>query len=249
MTAKGKNHFSHLYHKFLSCFLLKYPKVLKLNFNWQAKLCEILGSVFREYILTLSYDKLSFACQEMLFCLKYHKILYPGQNKNVLIYISHLAEMCQYQSSMLRQGMDDTATMPQYSHTGAKIDVEVKRASKTVKKWKSNTSACDLALVNGVRQTSGMTDGEAQCIIHWPIWIVSRHVSQVEMTCPLPVSLRVARPLQCLTKNRPFAWPWTHWLSPGGLCVSFRDPSTMYQLFRNSFFSFRYFFLAKIIII
>lgn len=82
--------------------------------------------------------------------------------QNALIYISHFAEICQHLSSMLRKGTDDTASTPQ----DAKIDAEVKRASKTVTKRKSNTSASDLALVNGVRQTSDMTDGAAQGVIH-----------------------------------------------------------------------------------
>ncbi len=86
--------------------------------------------------------------------------------QNALIYISRFAEICQHLSSMLRKGTDDTASTPQDAHTGAKIEVEVKRASKTVTKRKSNTSASDLALVNGVRQTSDMMDGAAQGVIH-----------------------------------------------------------------------------------
>lgn len=82
--------------------------------------------------------------------------------QNALIYISHFAEICQHLSAMLRKGTDDTASTPQ----DAKIDAEVKRASKKVTKRKSNTSASDLALVNGVRQTSDMTDGAAQGVIH-----------------------------------------------------------------------------------
>lgn len=56
--------------------------------------------------------------------------------QNVLIYIAHFAEMCQHLSSKSLQGMDDTASshMLQDAHTGAKIDVQVKRVSKTVTK-------------------------------------------------------------------------------------------------------------------
>ncbi len=56
--------------------------------------------------------------------------------QNMFIYISHFAEICQHLSSMLRKDTDDQKTD---AHTGAKIDVEVKKASKTVTKRKSNT--------------------------------------------------------------------------------------------------------------
>jgi len=137
----------------------------------------------------------------------------------------HLSLCWNVPVSMLRKGTDDTASTPQDAHAGARIDVEVKRASKTVTKWKSNTSASNLALVNGVRQTSDVTDGEAPGVIHWPIWRVSACVSRVEAHPPFTRVTRAADPFKHtwqktvrLTLNTP--------TEPGGLCVLFKDPST-----------------------
>lgn len=141
-------------------------------------------------------------------------------------------------TSAQRCGRDDTTSTPQDGHTGAKIDVEVKRASNTLTKWKRNTSASDLALVNRVRQTSGMTDGEPNVQFTKRSGQSAVTFHEWKHTCPSPVSLRVARPplSACLTGNRPFAWPWTHLDgAQEAVCVKPRTLYTHLQTFGNSY--------------
>lgn len=128
-------------------------------------------------------------------------------------------------------GRDDTTSTPQDAHTGAEIDVEVKRASNTVTKWKRNASASDLALVNRVRQTSGTTDGEPNVQFTKRSGQSAVTFHEWKHTCPSPVSLRVARP-----PLSPFAWPWTHLDgAQEAVCVMPRILYAHLQTFGNSY--------------